>query len=210
GRGLVDGRIQADEFAGLRFTDETLPEPTFMQEAETRISSAAIGTATHLVMQRVDLSTGAPSQADLRALVADLVDQELIEDKVAHLISLSKIERFFTNSPLGKQMVAHADSLQREVQFSLLLDADRLYKDFQGSEKVLIHGIIDGYFQVDDEVWLFDYKTDRVTPETAAETLTQRYSGQLNVYAQALVAMGKPMPRRFIYAFSAEKIIALD
>ena len=210
GRGLVDGRIQADEFAGLRFTDETLPDPTFMQEAETRISSAAIGTATHLVMQRVDLSTGAPSQADLRALVADLVDQELIEDKVAHLISLSKIERFFTNSPLGKQMVAHADSLQREVQFSLLLDADRLYKDFQGSEKVLIHGIIDGYFQVDDEVWLFDYKTDRVTPETAAETLTQRYSGQLNVYAQALVAMGKPMPRRFIYAFSAEKIIALD
>jgi len=32
----------------------------------------------------------------------------------------------------------------------------------------------------------------------------------LNVDAQALVAMGKPMPRRFIYAFSAEKIIALD
>ena len=210
GRGPVDARLDVADMSGLRLTDETLPEPEFMQEAETRISSAAIGTATHLVLQRVDLQHGAPTRDDLRELVADLTTQGLIEERVAPLISLAKIERFFAEMPLGKQMVMHADSLEREVQFSLLLDASRLYKGFQGDEKVLVHGIIDGYFEVDGEVWLFDYKTDRVTPEDAAETLTSRYSGQLNIYAQALVAMGKPMPRRFIYAFSAEKIITLD
>ena len=180
-----------------------------MQESATRLSSAAIGTATHLVMQRLDLTGGLPTSATIKALIQELVIEQLIDDKIAPLISVDKIARFFTDSPLGKQMVRHADTLQREVPFSLLLDAKRLYRAFDGDDKVLVHGIIDGYFQVDDEIWLFDYKTDHVSQNSATDVLTKRYAGQLNIYAQALVAMGLPMPKRFIYAINAEKLIRL-
>lgn len=209
GRQLIDRRLVTDDLAGLRLTDEELPAPEFMQESATRLSSAAIGTATHLVMQRLDLTAGLPTLATIKALIQELVAEQLIDDKIAPLISVDKIVRFFTDSPLGKQMVRHADTLQREVPFSLLLDAKRLYRAFDGDDKVLVHGIIDGYFQVDDEIWLFDYKTDHVSQKSATDVLTKRYAGQLNIYAQALVAMGLPMPKRFIYAINAEKLIRL-
>jgi ATP-dependent helicase/nuclease subunit A len=210
GRQLLDRRLVTDDLAGLRMTDEELPEPDFMQESATRLSSAAIGTATHLVMQRLDLTKGVPTEVVIRTLIQQLVNEKLIDDKIAPLISVDKIGRFFNDSPLGKQMIQHADSLRREVPFSLLLDAKRLYRAFDGDDKVLVHGIIDGYFQVDDEIWLFDYKTDHVSQQAATNILTKRYAGQLNIYAQALVAMGLPMPKRFIYAINAEKLIRLS
>ena len=161
-------------------------------------------------MQRLDLTKGVPTEVVIRTLIQQLVNEKLIDDKIAPLISVAKIGRFFNDSPLGKQMIQHADSLRREVPFSLLLDAKRLYRAFDGDDKVLVHGIIDGYFQVDDEIWLFDYKTDHVSQQAATNILTKRYAGQLNIYAQALVAMGLPMPKRFIYAINAEKLIRLS
>ena len=210
GRMMIDKRLQADDLAGLRFTNDTLPDPQFMAASQEQVSAAAVGTATHLVLQRVDLRTGAPTLDMLQELVATLVNQELIAERVASFIALDKIVRFFSESILGMQMVAHADSLEREVPFALLLDADQLYKDFNGSDKVLVHGIIDGYFKVGDEVWLFDYKTDHVDAASAQERLSQRYAGQLNLYAQALVAMGKPVTHKIIYSLAAEQAIELS
>ncbi|WP_165314676.1 helicase-exonuclease AddAB subunit AddA [Weissella sagaensis] len=209
GRVPVDRRLVTDDFAGLRALDETLPEPAFMQVSTPQVSPAAIGTATHLVMQRIDLANGQIDTATIRALIQQLVTDKMIDEKVAPLISVTKIQRFFTESVLGQQMVQHANTLKREVPFSLLLDANRLYRNFDGDDKVLVHGIIDGYFQVGDEVWLFDYKTDHVKPAQAATTLKQRYAGQINIYSQALIAMGLAVPRKFIYALNAETLIEL-
>jgi len=209
GRTMVDNRLQANGLAGLRFTNDTLPEPKFMAMAQAQVSPASVGTATHLVLQRIDLSNGAPTLNDLQALVTELVTQELIEERLVPAIALDKIVQFFSESTLGTQMVANADSLEREVPFALLLDADQLYKDFNGTDKVLVHGIIDGYFKVGDDVWLFDYKTDHVDANSAKTLLTQRYAGQLNLYAQALVAMGKPVTHKIIYSLAAEQEIEL-
>jgi len=209
GRTMVDNRLQVNGLSGLRFTNDTLPEPKFMAMAQAQVSPAAVGTATHLVLQRIDLSNGAPTLNDLQTLVAELVTQELIEERLVPAIALDKIMQFFSESTLGTQMVANADSLEREVPFALLLDANQLYKDFNGTDKVLVHGIIDGYFKVGDDVWLFDYKTDHVDANAAKMLLTQRYAGQLNLYAQALVAMGKPVTHKIIYSLAAEQEIEL-
>ncbi|MBM7617634.1 ATP-dependent helicase/nuclease subunit A [Weissella uvarum] len=211
GRAVADLRLTPNADAGLRFVDDELPEPAFMQTQTQEVSAAAVGTATHLVMQRVNLQNGAPSQDDLAELVKHLVATQAFDATVAKKIRLDKITHFFSANPLGQAMVAHADTLQREVPFSLLLDANTLYKDYNGDEKVLVHGIMDGFFYVGDEVWLFDYKTDYIGPgQSAKELLTERYSGQLNIYAQALVAQGYPYPRRFIYAFGPEETVQLD
>lgn len=106
-------------------------------------------------------------------------------------------------------MVTNAATLQREVPFSMLMQAEQLYKGFIGDERVLIHGIIDGYFEVDGGIWLFDYKTDYAKTTADLEKIKERYAGQINVYAQALTAMGKNVVRKSIYSFSAKKIINL-
>ena len=119
---MVDRRLVTDDLAGLRLRESYRRQ--IHEESATRLSSAAIGTATHLVMQRLDLTAGLPTLATIKALIQELVAEQLIDDKIAPLISVDKIVRFFTDSPLGKQMVRHADTLQREVPFSLLLDAN--------------------------------------------------------------------------------------
>lgn len=213
---LQAGRIQADrrlpsaQVGGLRYVDSDLAQPKFMQNGQARISSAAVGTATHLVMQRLNLQAGRPKSDQVKDLIQRLVADHAIEAAVAPLIRVDQIVAFFETVPLGKQMVAHADSLEREVPFSLLLEASQLYQGFVGAEKVLVHGVIDGYFWVGDDVWLFDYKTDNVIGNDAGAILRERYAGQLNVYAQALVAMGLPLPKKFIYSFANQRVIVVD
>ncbi|MDR3191320.1 MAG: helicase-exonuclease AddAB subunit AddA [Lactobacillaceae bacterium] len=209
GRDVVDTRLRVGDASGLRYTNSQLAEPKFMQTAATKISSSVIGTATHLVMQKVDVTKGTPDELAILALINELVQEELIEAAVAPLIGVKKIVQFFTATPLGRQMLQNADSVQREVPFSMLMQADTLYQGFVGDDRVLIHGIIDGYFNVGDETWLFDYKTDHVQAQTAATDLKARYASQINVYAQALIAMGHANVRRFIYAFNTGQIIEL-
>src|SRR5699024_12689351 len=98
-----DRRLVTDDLAGLRLTDEELPAPDFMQESATRLSSAAIGTATHLVMRRRDLTGGLATSATIKALIQELAIEQLIDDKLAPLILVDKIARFFTDSPRSEE-----------------------------------------------------------------------------------------------------------
>ncbi|MCM0582941.1 helicase-exonuclease AddAB subunit AddA [Weissella diestrammenae] len=210
GQPYQDQRLASDETqeSGLRFTQKNLREPHFLTEMATRPSGAARGTATHLVMQKVDLSAGAPTIPQVEQLIETLIAEELIEPTLQHLIPVKQIVAFFNDTTLGKQMVKHADTLQREVPFSMLMAAKTLYQDYEGDERVLVHGIIDGYFMVDQTLWLYDYKTDYIAPEiTDAKAFLQaRYQSQLNVYASALTAMGQGDIRRFVMSFGANKV----
>lgn len=212
GRNGMDRRLVGDDLTGLRFKTTELPGPAFMQTKDNKVSPAAVGTATHAVMQKAELTNGAPTHEQLQMVVDQLVSDGIIEAPVAEHIRLDQIEQFFTEVELGKMIVANAVTVQREVPFSLLMTADRLYQEFDNDhdERVLIHGIMDGYVQVGDETWLFDYKTDFVGPnEDASTVLTKRYAGQLRVYAQSLAAMGKANIRSFIYSFAKHEVIEI-
>lgn len=209
GRGVADKRLDPQATTGLRFVNDELPEPKFMQVADNQVNAAAIGTGTHLVLQSIDLSQGVPTPNTIVQTIDGLVKSELLDIAVAQKINQDSILTFFTNTDLGQQMVMNQATLKREVPFSLLLDAKMLYQDFKGNDRVLVHGIIDGYFMKGDELWLFDYKTDRIQGNDAAQLLQKRYAGQLNIYAQALIAMGLPQPKKFIYALSTGQTIEL-
>ncbi|KRO18208.1 helicase-exonuclease AddAB subunit AddA [Lacticaseibacillus saniviri] len=155
--------------------------PAFLSEATT-VSATAIGSATHLVLQEIDLTQ--PITADsVNQLVTQLATDGVIAPEVAAKIDQNQVLNFFT-TPFGQLLIAHADDVQREVPFSMLLPASRLFAQMQNEdEQVLIHGIIDGYLTLPEGLILFDYKTDH-NPEV--ETMLERYRGQLNLYAEAL------------------------
>ncbi len=211
GRDVVDLRMAVGDSQGMRYTKPEFAVPAFMQAQHARPTATAIGTGVHLVMQRLSLKDGAPTTADVLALIEELTTSQLLDPPVAMMVrnQAASLAEFFSHSELGRAMVTNAATLQREVPFSMLMQAEQLYKGFIGDERVLIHGIIDGYFEVDGGIWLFDYKTDYAKTTADLEKIKERYAGQINVYAQALTAMGKNVVRKSIYSFSAKKIINL-
>ncbi|MFD1428721.1 helicase-exonuclease AddAB subunit AddA [Lacticaseibacillus mingshuiensis] len=176
-----------------RWTADDFHLPAFMAaEDQTRVSATDVGTATHLVLQRLDLKKAVDEPA-IRAFIHQLVQDGLLTAPVAQRIRVAQLAAFFQTA-LGQQLQAAAH-VEREAAFSMLLPASRIagsrVEDDQAD--VLVHGIIDGYFEENGALTLFDYKTDRIGDSVAP--ILARYRGQLNSYAEALNAMHPTGPK---------------
>lgn len=173
---------------GNRIVGDELAKPKFLTKM-TGVTPAEIGTATHLVMQTIDLSVS-PSDESLSNLIIDLVSKEVLDSEVAEKIDQTSIVNFF-ESPFGKKLISEHKYVKREQPFSLLLEAKRIFSNFKGkkSDRLLIHGIMDGFLETEDELILYDFKTDYLS-ETAGddeiEMIKNKYTGQLNLYREAL------------------------
>lgn len=122
-----------------------------------------------------------------------MVVDGVLKEEVASQIDSGKIVSYFETS-FGQKILTYGDRIQREVLFSLLMDANEVFVGMEDvDDSILIHGIIDGYFEQEDGLVLFDYKTDRVAHlgADAEEELLKRYSGQLKLYKQALETITK-------------------
>ena len=136
-----------------------------------KVTGAEIGSATHELMQRINLSQK-PSLETLAEALEQVQASSAVKDKV----NLEKILSFF-DTDLGQVILANQDKLYREQPFSMLKRDDKSQEDF------VVRGILDGYLVYDDKIILFDYKTDRYDH---ASQLIERYRGQLELYAEAL------------------------
>ena len=136
-----------------------------------KVTGAEIGSATHELMQRIDLSQQ-PTLASLTETLKQVQTSPAVRDK----INLSKILAFF-DTPLGQEILANTDHLYREQPFSMLK------KDQKSQEDFVVRGILDGYLLYEDRIVLFDYKTDRYDEPSQ---LIDRYRGQLALYGEAL------------------------
>jgi ATP-dependent helicase/nuclease subunit A len=171
-----------------RIVGEELAKPKFLAEVK-EITQAEIGTATHLVMQLIDLEKK-PSKNDFEKLINQLVEDGVLEEKLAKKIDITNLLTFF-DTELGDLLVSKESVVKREQPFSLLLSAADIYEDYlgKGEDRLLIHGIIDGFIETEEELVLYDFKTDYV-PKNATneelEAIKSKYVGQLNLYKQAL------------------------
>ena len=136
-----------------------------------KVTGAEIGSATHELMQRMDLSQR-PTLASLTETLKKVQTSPAVRDK----INLSKILAFF-DTALGQEILANTDHLYREQPFSMLK------KDQKSQEDFVVRGILDGYLLYEDRIVLFDYKTDRYDEPSQ---LIDRYRGQLALYGEAL------------------------
>ena len=135
------------------------------------VTGAEIGSATHELMQRINLA----KKPTLETLT-EALEQVQVSSDVKSKINLVKILSFF-DTALGQEILANQDKLYREQPFSMLKRDEKSQKNF------VVRGILDGYLLYDDKIALFDYKTDRYEH---ASQLIERYRGQLELYAEAL------------------------
>ena len=136
-----------------------------------KVTGAEIGSATHELMQRMDLSQQ-PTLTSLTETLKQVQTSPAVRDR----INLSKILAFF-DTALGQEILANTDHLYREQPFSMLK------RDQKSQEDFVVRGILDGYLVYEDRIILFDYKTDRYDQPSQ---LIDRYRGQLALYGEAL------------------------
>ena len=136
-----------------------------------KVTGAEIGSATHELMQRINLAKN-PTLETLE----EALEQVQVSSDVKSKINLEKILSFF-DTTLGQEILANQDKLYREQPFSMLKRDDKSQEDF------VVRGILDGYLLYEDKIVLFDYKTDHYE---FPSQLIERYRGQLELYAEAL------------------------
>nr|OTP53471.1 helicase-exonuclease AddAB, AddA subunit [Enterococcus termitis] len=196
-----------------RMSEGELGKPRFI-ETIRKPSALEVGTATHYLLQLLDL-TKEPTKKDILELIDELIQTNIIKENVAKQINIEQVLAFYQTN-LGQQLLTSPAQVVREQPFSMLLKAEELIKDYpkKTDDDLLIHGMIDGYIEQEETCLLYDYKTDFVQDigdDQEIKKIIQRYKGQLNLYRKALVqATGKQVTQVLLVLLSAGIIIDMD
>ena len=171
-----------------------------MAESTPIRSGARWGTLMHEVMQWLPLQQY--TRPSLRQALDSLALQGYLTDEERKAISEKRIYDFF-QSHLGQRLLG-AGRVERELPFSMLFPANRVYPEMLDGEELFLQGIIDTAF-LEDGAWvLVDYKTDRLDEEA----LVERYRIQLMLYKEALERLTPyPVKEVYIYSFRLERAI---
>lgn len=202
------------------YANDDFAQPSFMATQDHQLTAAEIGTATHLVFQKLDLSQGKVDELLVKQTIARLrMTRLLASDELAAAIDVDGIVGFY-QTPVGQRLLdAGVENTRRERPFSMLINAAQLFTQLASEHEdgaVLVHGIIDGYFVGAQGLELFDYKTDHLDTSTALAKqrsiarVVERYSGQLNLYAGALSQIARrPVDHRWLYLVATRELIEI-
>lgn len=177
--------------------------PAFMNK--TSLTAAGRGTAMHLFMQFSDYKSG---KNDIEKEISRLLDAGFLTDIQAESLDRKKLTNFFS-SPLYERIAA-SEKVYREKKFIIGMAPSVFDESLEGihdEERVIVQGILDCAFEEDGEIVIVDYKTDKVS---SPEVLRERYSGQLEIYEQAVKeCLGKNVKETLLYSFSLETTVKI-
>lgn len=188
--------------------------PAFIQQADTQPAPTEIGTVTHLVFQKLPLDQREINIQKVDEEIQSLVAEKLISPQVAARINREGVANFY-QTDVGRQILKSPTNYHREVPFSMIMNGHELFKGVNSTddERILIHGIIDGYLQTDDGIILVDYKTDHIVPnyrDFDIARITDRYRGQLELYKEALNMMERvPVVQMGLYLLELGQFVSL-
>lgn len=179
----------------------TFTRPEFSQQ-ETKLSAARIGTAIHLIMEKLDFKKAADMGREyICQVIEGLYEDQLITEDERKVIEPDNIAAFFSGGP-GRR-AALSEKLHKEREFIM-------QKEISG-EAVIVQGIIDCCFEEEDGVVLIDYKNSYTGSEADVKTIKDRYAAQISIYAEALeAAAGKPVKESYLYLFNLKKFILME
>ncbi len=192
--------------------------PVFMSGSRAD-ESAKRGIATHYVLQFCDLNRF--EQHGAEAELERLVKEGFISVTDGKRVRLSELEGF-RKSELFSDMRG-AKALYRELRFNVRLpsayftadeEKRKIYKD----KGILVQGVIDCIIEKEDgTIALYDYKTDRLSPEELSDrekgrkTLADRHRTQLSYYALAAERIFGRAPSEIgIYSLHLGEVIVVE
>ena len=191
----VSNIANKEEIEDFAMTDR----PAFMEK--DGLSAAGRGTATHKVMQYIALDR----IPDVESEILRILSENRISENEAAAVNRAAIKRFF-ESDIAKRII-NAKTVKREMRFLTELPVS-YYSGVAGTDdKFILQGAVDLCFVEDGGVVVLDFKTDKVK---RAEELKERYSAQLDIYAEACQKIfGLPVKEKIIYSFALSSEIKI-
>jgi ATP-dependent helicase/nuclease subunit A len=206
-----------------------LRRPKFMEEKQ--LTGAERGTVYHTLMQHLPVDGSPVDSQIVEQTLLQLVELQILLPHQAEVIESEQLAVFFNTEP-GTELL-RAEWVKREIPFiyglpahhspaewlhSLSPDAGMQTLEEDGkmqasleNETVLVQGIIDCLFEVDGELVLLDYKTDRVLEHRGGlDKLTENYRFQLELYGRAIEdILGRKVDRKWLYFFDGGLAVKL-
>jgi ATP-dependent helicase/nuclease subunit A len=180
-----------DEFTKIDYSlaFDRKPKAVF---ATKQIDGRSVGTATHLIISRLDLAKPVTTEA-INQLIEKLVKDGAIIREIASQINAESIAKFF-KSKLGQTVLDKKTVVRREWPFTFAVPASQwdesaTHKTSHGSrvtsdDFIIVQGIIDLLVKTPEGLVIIDFKTDDVSAE-GANRRAELYRGQLDLYARA-------------------------
>lgn len=164
--------------------------PAWLDPAAAGPATAADrGTATHLLLEHVDLNRPCTSEC-LREQCNALIAAGVLSLEQAETALVDAVA-WFLASDLGRRLRADPSDVQREVMFVTRVDPkqyDQTADPKDARDVILVRGIIDCLFTTPDGLEIIDYKTDDVSAEQVNERAAG-YASQLDMYAHAVASI---------------------
>ncbi|WP_207306169.1 PD-(D/E)XK nuclease family protein, partial [Clostridioides difficile] len=131
------------------------------------------------------------------------------------IVNPYKLYKFFA-SHIGKIML-NAEIINREKSIYAQVNMKDIYiyeklinnddKKLYDNESVMLRGIVDAYFEEDNQIVLVDYKTDFVNEENINQII-EKYKKQLDLYADIIETLtGKSVKEKCIYLFGVDEAV---
>jgi ATP-dependent helicase/nuclease subunit A len=198
---------------------------------ERQLTGTERGTVYHTLMQHLPVDGSVVDEAVVEQTISRLLAIQILLPYQAEAIERSELIAFFDTQP-GMEML-RAAWIRREIPFTYGLPAhqspaewiralrpneeqeilgenDRVQAVLQ-DETVLVRGIIDCLYEVDGELVLLDYKTDRVLEHRGGvEPLVENYRFQLRLYERAIEdILGRQVDHTWLYFFDGGHAVKL-
>ena len=192
-----------DEFAQTNYTNAFTRQPAVLEtETKTQTPQRLVGTATHLVMETIDITKPVTEET-----IKSAITQLNLTDELAKKIDAKKILTFF-QTDIGKQTTDPNNTVHREWPFIIAIpSADLTEKPTE--ETVIVQGIVDMIIETPDDLIIVDFKTDRITAAQTNER-AKLYAKQLNLYAKAAAQiLNKNVAHKYLYFTTPAKTVKI-
>jgi len=183
------------------------------KDQESHFTSAEKGTFIHKILEQLPFDQGADQDA-IKRQIDKLIQREMLTVEQADSIDIKMLIDFF-QSDIGRR-ASESKKIYKEISFNLAKDtADILDmpKDV-ASEKIIIQGTIDCYFEENGKYILLDYKSDYVANEFHEDRITflvEQYRPQLGLYKEALEKIkGIKISEAYLFFLFIGKEIRVD
>jgi len=189
---------------------------TLAPPAEKRkLSAAETGTAHHKFLQHFALES-ANSIAALETESRRLEREKILSADERAVLDLGALADFWSSPPGMKIRAQPPDSVKRELPFTARFSPAELaeitgakMKAGLENEFVVVQGVADLVVLLPQEIWLVDFKTDRVRADELPEK-TKLYEPQLKLYALALSKIySRPVTNGWLHFLSARRTVEL-
>lgn len=178
------------------------------------LTAAEIGVAHHRLLQFAAIEAMA-DETPLKREVQRLVEASLLSEQQARALDLRALSGLW-RSEVGRRICANAASVHRELSFTLRFTRDDLaslnvplLEEIPGGEFVVVQGVVDLAVILAKEIWILDFKTDRVDAQHLAER-TSQYGSQLRLYGLALSRIyRRPVTERWLHWLATGKTVTI-